>query len=142
MEDSNALLQHLNLKQVKVLGWSDGGILGLLLAIHHPDKVSRLAVMGANLVPEAAYPWALDGIKTTVAKITAMKQSGDRSQDWDLQLQLLDLLGNQPHIPVSDLKRIQAPLWSWRETVMSFATNTRYKYSMASHSHNWRSAMV
>lgn len=109
MEDSNALLQHLNLKQVKVLGWSDGGILGLLLAIHYPDKVSRLAVMGANLVPEAAYPWALDGIKTTVAKITAMKQSGDRSQDWDLQLQLLDLLGNQPHIPVSDLKRIQAP---------------------------------
>jgi pimeloyl-ACP methyl ester carboxylesterase len=48
-EDTNALLDHLMLDHVKVLGWSDGGIIGLLLTIHHPEKVGMLAVMGANL---------------------------------------------------------------------------------------------
>jgi len=52
-EDINALLEQLKLDHVKVLGWSDGGIIGLLLTIHHPDKVSMLAVMGANLEPDA-----------------------------------------------------------------------------------------
>ena len=57
-EDLNALLETRGLKTVSVLGWSDGGILGLLLAIHHPDKVGRLTIMGANLTPAGAYPWA------------------------------------------------------------------------------------
>ena len=59
-EDLNALLDHLHLKSAYVLGWSDGGILGLLLAIHHPDKVAKLAIMGANLRPDGAYAWARD----------------------------------------------------------------------------------
>jgi pimeloyl-ACP methyl ester carboxylesterase len=109
MEDANALLTHLGLQQVKVLGWSDGGILGLLLAIHHPDKVERLVVMGANLDPNGAYSWAFEGIKKVRAKIAIMQQAGDKSQDWNLQLQLLDLLELQPHIPVTDLAHIQAP---------------------------------
>jgi pimeloyl-ACP methyl ester carboxylesterase len=57
-EDTNALLDHIKLRQVKVLGWSDGGIIRLLLTIRHPEKVSMLAMMGANLQPDAAYPWA------------------------------------------------------------------------------------
>jgi len=70
-EDINALLEQLKLDHVKVLGWSDGGIIGLLLTIHHPDKVSMLAVMGANLEPDAAYPWAVDGIVRMRNRITA-----------------------------------------------------------------------
>ena len=57
-EDLNALLDHLHLKSAYVLGWSDGGILGLLLAIHHPDKVAKLAVMAPNINPEGAYDLA------------------------------------------------------------------------------------
>lgn len=33
-------------------GWSDGGIIGLLLAIRHPDAISKLAVSGANITPD------------------------------------------------------------------------------------------
>jgi pimeloyl-ACP methyl ester carboxylesterase len=40
-EDLNALLDHLKLKDVNVIGWSDGGIEGLLLAMNHPDKVKN-----------------------------------------------------------------------------------------------------
>jgi pimeloyl-ACP methyl ester carboxylesterase len=108
-EDTNALLDHLKLRQVDVLGWSDGGIIGLLLTIRHPEKVGRLAVMGANLQPDAAYPWALDGIVRVRERITAQLASSKDPKSLQLRLQLLDLLGNQPHIPLSDLANIQVP---------------------------------
>jgi len=108
-EDTNALLDHLKLSQVEVLGWSDGGIIGLLLTIHHPEKVRMLAVMGANLQPDAAYPWAVDGIVRLRDRITSKLANSKDPQPLQLQLQLLDLLGNQPHIPLSDLANIQVP---------------------------------
>ena len=108
-EDVNALLEHLRLNHVRVLGQSDGGIIGLLLTIHHPDKVGMLAVMGANLEPDAAYPWAVDGIVRMRNRIAAKLAHGDDPKSLQLQLQFLDLLGNQPHIPLTDLKHIQVP---------------------------------
>jgi pimeloyl-ACP methyl ester carboxylesterase len=112
-EDTNALLDHLGLKQVKVLGWSDGGIIGLLLTIHHPEKVSMLAIMGANLQPDGAYPWAVEGIARVRDRVTAKlsdnKNPKDLQQQLQFQLQLLDLLGNQPHIPLTDLATITIP---------------------------------
>lgn len=108
-EDTNALLDYLKLDHVKVLGWSDGGIIGLLLAIHHPDKVSMLAVMGANLEPDGAYPWAVDGIVRVRNRVTAQLAHTDNPKPLQLELKFLDLLGNQPHIPLADLKTIQVP---------------------------------
>ena len=108
-EDTNALLNHLRLSQVKVLGWSDGGIIGLLLAIRHPEKVGMLAVMGANLQPDAAYPWAVDGNLRVRNRITAQLPTSKNPKPLRLQLQLLDLLGKQPHIPLTDLAIIMAP---------------------------------
>jgi pimeloyl-ACP methyl ester carboxylesterase len=108
-EDVNALLEHLKLDHVKVLGQSDGGIIGLMLTIHHPDKVSMLAVMGANLEPDAAYSWAVDGIVRVRNRITAELAHSNDPKPLQLQLQFLDLLGNQPHIPLADLKTIQIP---------------------------------
>jgi pimeloyl-ACP methyl ester carboxylesterase len=79
------------------------------LTIHHPDKVSMLAVMGANLEPDAAYPWAVDGIVRVRNRITAELAHSNDPKPLQLQLQFLDLLGNQPHIPLADLKSIQVP---------------------------------
>jgi pimeloyl-ACP methyl ester carboxylesterase len=109
-EDTNAFLEHLKVDHVDVLGWSDGGIIGLLLAIHHPDKVGKLAVMGANLEPDAVYKWALDGIARVRTRLTAQLAHSDDPKPLQLQLQLLDLEGNQPHIPLSDLNRVQIPV--------------------------------
>ncbi|MBS0580786.1 MAG: alpha/beta hydrolase [Proteobacteria bacterium] len=113
-EDTNAFLDHLKLDHVDVLGWSDGGIIGLMLAIHHPDKVARLAVMGANLQPDAAYPWAIDGIARVRARLTEQLAHADNPKplqlQLQLQLQLLDLEGNQPHIPLADLNGVQIPV--------------------------------
>ncbi len=46
--DLVTLLDTLNIDKVLVLGFSDGGIVGLLLAALHPQRVLALAVMGAQ----------------------------------------------------------------------------------------------
>jgi pimeloyl-ACP methyl ester carboxylesterase len=109
-EDVDALLDQLKRDHVKVLGWSDGGVVGLLLAIRHPDKVSMLAVMGANLQPDAAHAWARDGVARARSRLTAALARGDDPKPLDRDLQLLGLLDNQPHIPLTDLGKIQVPV--------------------------------
>jgi pimeloyl-ACP methyl ester carboxylesterase len=50
-EDTAELLRQLNVKEVSILGWSDGGIVGLDLAINHPGLVKKLAISGASYLP-------------------------------------------------------------------------------------------
>ena len=59
-DDFSVLLDKLKLDSCNVLGWSDGGINGLLLAIRHPEKVKRLAITGANLWPDSTAINAVD----------------------------------------------------------------------------------
>ncbi|MDB5540849.1 MAG: alpha/beta hydrolase [Devosia sp.] len=48
ISDCAALLDHLGLGPIDVVGHSLGGFLGLALAANHPEKVSRLVTMGAG----------------------------------------------------------------------------------------------
>ena len=52
MEDTAALLHGLRLGPVDVVGFSDGGIIALMLAAHHPALVRRVVVSGANFAPD------------------------------------------------------------------------------------------
>jgi pimeloyl-ACP methyl ester carboxylesterase len=51
-EDVIALLDHLEVRRSHVMGWSDGGVVGLDLAIHHPDRIGHLVTLGANFSPD------------------------------------------------------------------------------------------
>ena len=46
--DIIALMDTLHIRQADVVGWSDGGIVGLDMAMKHPDRVRRLVAIGAN----------------------------------------------------------------------------------------------
>ena len=46
--DVLALLDHLKIPKADLVGWSDGGIIGLDIAIHHPKRLNRLYAYGAN----------------------------------------------------------------------------------------------
>jgi pimeloyl-ACP methyl ester carboxylesterase len=41
-------VRQLEVERAVVIGYSDGGIIGLDMAIHHPARVTKLAVTGAN----------------------------------------------------------------------------------------------
>lgn len=62
-EDTAALLRLRKLTHVDVVGFSDGGILALMLAIRHPDLVRRLVISGVNIAPEGLRPEDLEDLR-------------------------------------------------------------------------------
>jgi pimeloyl-ACP methyl ester carboxylesterase len=106
-DDLNALLDHLHIDSCHVVGWSDGGINGLLLAIRHPDKVKKLAVTGANLQPDtsAVDPWICAWSKSLCDSVDKLPIT----LEVNTQRKLLHLLSYAPHISVSQLHTIQCP---------------------------------
>ena len=107
-DDLNALLEALHIDSAYVIGWSDGGINGLLLAIRHPDKVKKLAVTGANLSPG---PEAIDlagnqFIEEYKSKLLADKQDAQTKN----AIKLLHMMEVEPNISVSSLQKIKCPV--------------------------------
>src|SRR4051812_8118929 len=107
-DDYAALLDALKVDSAYVIGWSDGGINALLLAIRHPEKVKKLASTGANLVPDTtAVPQQIwDMVRPTLAML---KMKKDKTEQEKNALKLFGLLCEQPHIPLTDLNTIKCP---------------------------------
>jgi pimeloyl-ACP methyl ester carboxylesterase len=49
--DVLALMDYLEIDQFNLLGWSDGGIIGLDIAINQPERLIKLVAYGANYIP-------------------------------------------------------------------------------------------
>ena len=110
--DVNSLLEYLKLDSAYIVGRSDGGIIGLLMGIHYPQKVKKIAAFGANLWPDstALYPFEINGIKEYRLQIEDMIAKGDTTQDWNLLRQRMRLMEFQPNITKEDLSHIKAPV--------------------------------
>jgi len=98
-DDQAALLDHLKVGAVNVVGWSDGGIEALLLAIRYPGKVKKLVSMAANLTPQGLHPDAIGIIKEMLKdpKLPAR----DRK--------VTEMMLTEPQIKVTELRKITAP---------------------------------
>ena len=107
-DDYAALLDAMKIDSAYVIGWSDGGINGLLLAIRHPEKVKKLATTGANLVPDTtAVPKEIwDMFAPSYKALGEKKDKNDMEKNG---YKLLRLLIEQPHIPLTDLQTIYCP---------------------------------
>ncbi|MGC9150646.1 MAG: alpha/beta fold hydrolase [Microbacter sp.] len=105
-DDFNALLDSLHIDSCFVLGWSDGGINGLLLAMRHPDKVKKLAETGANLWPDSTAVG--DDVKNMQQWYDQLrKETPTPEVKQQLKLVALDLY--QPHIEGNELKEVHCP---------------------------------
>lgn len=47
-DEANLFLEYLGIDSAYVIGWSDGGVVGLQLAARYPSKVRKLVAVGAN----------------------------------------------------------------------------------------------
>jgi pimeloyl-ACP methyl ester carboxylesterase len=64
-EDTAELLRRLDVHDADIVGWSDGGILALMLARWHPALVRRLVISGANIRAEGMLADLLRWIRAT-----------------------------------------------------------------------------
>ena len=107
-DDFATLLDAMHIPSAYVIGWSDGGINALLLAIRHPEKVKRLASTGANLWPtaDAFAPGLWDEEKQAYdADLHKPRTTALEINNW--KVFLLDW--QQPHITLAQLHTIKAP---------------------------------
>lgn len=107
-DDFAALLDATHVDSVDVIGHSDGGIVALLLAIRHPQKVRRLVASGANITPDAdAFKpgeWDHDHARYEREKDQPHTTEKEKNS-W--KLFLLDW--EQPHITPAMLQTIECP---------------------------------
>jgi pimeloyl-ACP methyl ester carboxylesterase len=107
-DDEAALLDVLHIDSAYVLGWSDGGINALLLAMRHPGKVIKLVSTGANLWPDSTAinpsQWKED---KTFYDTSKDKHFVTPREKYEWKLFLLDWL--QPNIPLTALQSIRCP---------------------------------
>jgi len=47
-KDVIGLMDYLKIDKASIVGWSDGGIIGLDIAMNYPDRLNRLFAYGAN----------------------------------------------------------------------------------------------
>ena len=66
------LLKHLQIQATDLYGWSDGGIIGLHLAIHHPGVIKKQILVGANYDVNGLIP----AFREWLSKPTESEESG------------------------------------------------------------------
>ncbi|MGZ3874742.1 MAG: alpha/beta fold hydrolase [Mucilaginibacter sp.] len=107
-DDFAALLDTLHIAKSYVLGWSDGGINALLLAMRHPGKVIKFASTGANLWPDSTgiipAAWKEERAYYNSNKNKPRNTTKEKN-DW--KIFMLDWL--QPNVPLAALKSIICP---------------------------------
>jgi pimeloyl-ACP methyl ester carboxylesterase len=108
-DDFDALLTAMHIDSAYVLGWSDGGIDALVLAMRHPDKVIKLASTGANLVPDStglipSYWKSEQKDFANWQKRMPLKTAKDKNT---YKIFMLDWV--QPNIPFSALRAVKCP---------------------------------
>ncbi|AYL96377.1 alpha/beta fold hydrolase [Mucilaginibacter celer] len=107
-DDFAALLDVMHIDSAYVLGWSDGGINALVLAMRHPQKVISLASTGANLWPDstALVPSVWRDMVKEYNDKKDHKFITDKERN-DRKVFLLDY--REPNIKLSALKAIKCP---------------------------------
>jgi pimeloyl-ACP methyl ester carboxylesterase len=112
--DVIALMDFLKLPKAAIVGWSDGAILGLDIAMHHPERLTRLFAFAANSDPSGVADIAKSPVfNAFIAR--AEKEYGTLSPTPTEYKPFLEQIGKmwetQPNWSAADLQKIAVPTW-------------------------------
>jgi pimeloyl-ACP methyl ester carboxylesterase len=111
--DMIGLLDALHLKQVDVIGWSDGGIVGLDMAMKHPTRVRRLIAIGANYtydgVDKAAFSDAAIADFASAERPFYRLLAPDPDHFDVVFAKIVKMVRTEPNYTIADLGRIRCP---------------------------------
>jgi Predicted hydrolases or acyltransferases (alpha/beta hydrolase superfamily) len=108
-DDIFQFIEKLDLKNVMVIGFSDGAIISLLTEIRHPSTFKKMALLGVNLKP-------LDFTKESYDYLI---EEYSKTKD-----PLIQLMMEQPNIELSDVAKVKIP------TFLIMAEDDIYKREM------------
>ena len=114
-DDTVAFIEALGAGPTHLVGWSDGGDVGLLVAIKRPDLVRRLVTIGANfsadgLTREAAESFKPDTPTSVVPMMyETWKVNAVDADRFETVLEKMQHCWFDYAIPTADLARIAAP---------------------------------
>lgn len=111
--DVIAVLDKLKIDKAAILGWSDGAIQGLIIAMKHPARLTRLFAFGANMDPSGV----MEGITEQPTFLAVMDQA---AKDYarlsptpnDFKAfsdAMFTMLTNEPNYTAEDLGKIKGP---------------------------------
>ncbi|ACN16300.1 predicted alpha/beta hydrolase [Desulforapulum autotrophicum HRM2] len=112
--DVLAVMDILSLKKASIVGWSDGGIIGLDIAINNPDRLIKLFAFGANFNPS--------GVKSSVetdttfgayverAAVDYARLSKTPKQFDEFVAQISEMWAKLPNFSPEQLKSIRVPV--------------------------------
>jgi pimeloyl-ACP methyl ester carboxylesterase len=118
--DTIGFLETVVKKPANLVGWSDGGIVGLLVAVARPDLVRKLVAISANFKPatEAGVPESHNAMSgspddPSLAMFRSLYEasSPDGPEHWPIFLKkFLEMVGSaQPDIKPDELAGVTAP---------------------------------
>ena len=116
-ETTYELLVHLEIERALVYGFSDGGILGLDLAIHHPERVQRLVVSGSNFQIDGLEPSFREWLQSATGETwpedlreSYERLSPDGPRHWhEVIKRIKQMWVRQPDYPAEAIAQITAP---------------------------------
>ncbi len=113
-EDVVGLMDFLKIKKAAIVGWSDGAILGLDIAMRHPERVSKLFAFAANSDPSGVADIAQSPVFNAFiarAEKEYEKLSPTPTEYKAFLAQITKMWETQPNWTAADLKRIAVPTW-------------------------------
>lgn len=111
--DIVAVMDALKIRRAAVVGWSDGAIVGLVMAMHDPERVTRVFAFAANMDPSGVKPdvdknptFARFERQTATDYVRLSKTPGDFAA---FKAAVEKMWDTEPNYTAADLARIRAP---------------------------------
>ena len=113
-DDVVALLDRLNIQKADIVGWSDGAIIGLDMAMRHPNRVGRIFAFGANTQTSGlkdgfdknpVFADYMERARQEYARLSSTPDQYDAFQE-----QIGKMWENQPNWTDAQLRTIRSPV--------------------------------
>jgi pimeloyl-ACP methyl ester carboxylesterase len=112
--DVLALMDFLKIDKAALIGWSDGAIIGLDIAIHHPERLSKIFAFAANSDPSGVKDVNQSPVFTSFiarARKEYEKLSPTPTEYDAFVAQITKMWATQPNWTGDDLAGIKVPVW-------------------------------
>ena len=112
--DVLALMDFLKIPKAAIVGWSDGAIIGLDIALNHPERLTKLFAFAANSDPSGvsditSSPVFNAFIARAEKEYETLSPTPTEYQSFLAQVQ--KMWETQPNWTADDLARISVPIW-------------------------------